>query len=194
MSQATADNAPDVELATVHPHALRWPASRPRVWPHLSFATDGAMLATALVVGGAWARATSSSFSLSWALVLLVLTLASLNRRHLHRPPLPLRIIDPLAAVLVAAPLAISGTVTLRVLLSASDGIGPETVKLGVLAAIFLGAGRAALTLRERCARRLGLSGSRALIVGAGEVGRRLAKRLVETPEFGLHPVGFLDK
>ena len=194
MSQATADNAPDVELATVHPHPLPWPASRPRVWSHLSLATDGAMLAAALVVGGAWARATSSSFSLSWALFLLVLTLACVNRRHLHRPPLHLRVIDTLAAVLLATALAISVTVTLRVLLSASDGIGPETVKLGALAAIFVGAGRVALTFQERRARRLGFSGSRALIVGAGEVGRRLAKRLVETPEFGLHPVGFLDK
>ena len=175
MSQATADNAPDVELATVHPHALPWPASRPRVWSHLSVATDGAMLATALVVGGAWARATSSSFSLSWALFLLVLTLACVNRRHLHRPPLHLRVIDTLAAVFLATALAVSVTVTLRVLLSASDAIGPETVKLGALAAIFVGAGRVALTFQERRARRLGFSGSRALVVGAGGVGRRLA-------------------
>ncbi|HEX3256465.1 MAG TPA: exopolysaccharide biosynthesis polyprenyl glycosylphosphotransferase, partial [Gaiellaceae bacterium] len=69
-----------------------------------------------------------------------------------------------------------------------------ETLRLVVVAALFVGAGRAALTLRERRARRLGVSGSRTLIVGAGQVGRRLAKRLADTPEFGLRPIGFLDK
>jgi exopolysaccharide biosynthesis polyprenyl glycosylphosphotransferase len=194
MSHAAAHSAPDAELATAQPHALPWPASQRRLWPQLSLATDGAMLATSLLVAGGWARATSSSFSLPWALVLLAVTLACVNRRHLHRPPFHLRLIDTLAAVCVATALAISVTVTLRVLLSESEGIGPEMLKLGALTAVFVGAGRAALTVHERRSRRLGVSGSRALIVGAGEVGRRLAKRLVETPEFGLRPVGFLDK
>ena len=194
MSQATVQGAPEVELATVHAQAASWPASQRRLWPQLSLAVDGAMLVTALVVAGGWARATSSPFSLTWAVVLLAVTLACVNRKHLHRPPLHLHVIDTLAAVLVAAALAISVTVTLRVLFAEADGVAPETVKLGALTAILVGAGRATLTLYERRARRLGVSGSRALIVGAGQVGRRLAKRLMQTPEFGLRPVGFLDK
>ena len=194
MSEATVQSAPDVELASVHPQALPWPASQRLLWPRLSLATDGAMLMTGLFVAGGWARATSSSFSVTWALVLLALTLAALNRKQLHRPPLHLRVIDTLVAVVLATALATSITITLRVLLADPTGMVPETVRLAVLTAGFVGAGRAVLTLRERRARRLGLSGSKALIVGAGQVGRRLARRLLETPEFGLRPVGFLDK
>ncbi|MGC0334142.1 FlaA1/EpsC-like NDP-sugar epimerase/dTDP-4-amino-4,6-dideoxygalactose transaminase [Streptomyces sp. SAI-170] len=36
-------------------------------------------------------------------------------------------------------------------------------------------------------------AGLRTVIVGAGEVGRALARDLAQTPEFGLDPVGFLD-
>jgi exopolysaccharide biosynthesis polyprenyl glycosylphosphotransferase len=42
-------------------------------------------------------------------------------------------------------------------------------------------------------ARTRGLDGAPTLIVGAGNVGMRLARRLVASPEYGLLPVGFLD-
>jgi exopolysaccharide biosynthesis polyprenyl glycosylphosphotransferase len=194
MSQATAPSAPDVELASVQPLALPWQATPRRVWPQVSFATDAAMLVTALLVANTWAYATASSLSLPWALAFLLLTVVALNRLHLHRPPLHLRLIDTVAATVVATAVAMSATITLRVVVSDSPGIASETLRLVVVAALFVGAGRAALTLRERRARRLGVSGSRTLIVGAGQVGRRLAKRLADTPEFGLRPIGFLDK
>jgi exopolysaccharide biosynthesis polyprenyl glycosylphosphotransferase len=194
MSQATAPGAPDVELASVQPLTLPWQATPRRIWPQVSLATDSAMLLIAFIVANAWAYAAASSISLPWALTFLLLTLLALNRRHLHRPPLHLRAIDTVAATVVATGVAMSATVTLRVVVNDSVGIASETLRLAVVSALFVGAGRAALTLRERRARRLGVSGSRTLIVGAGQVGRRLAKRLADTPEFGLRPIGFLDK
>ena len=164
------------------------------MWPQLSAATDFAMLLTALLATNAWAHMTASTVSSTWALVFLLVTLLALNRQHLHRAPLHLRVIDTLAAVVVATAIATCVTVTLRVLVTDPDQIAAQTLVSATLAAVFVGAGRVGLTLRERRARRAGLSGSRALIVGAGHVGRKVAKRLAETPEFGLQPVGFLDK
>jgi exopolysaccharide biosynthesis polyprenyl glycosylphosphotransferase len=194
MGQVTAHGAPDVEIAGVQPLSLPWPEQPRRLWPQVSLATDSAMLVAALFCAEVLAHAAGSAMSWFWALVLMVVTLLVLNRKRLHQPPLHLRVIDTLAAVATATAVATSVTVTLRVVLTDFVGIGAESLRLGILAAVLVGAGRVALTLRERHSRRIGTSGSPALIIGAGEVGRRLARRLVETPEFGLRPVGFLDK
>ena len=59
-------------------------------------------------------------------------------------------------------------------------------------AALFLSAGRAGIfSARQRAIRRVG--GRPTLIVGAGKVGHLLARRLLQRPEHGLKPVGFLD-
>jgi exopolysaccharide biosynthesis polyprenyl glycosylphosphotransferase len=54
------------------------------------------------------------------------------------------------------------------------------------------GAGGALLGI-QRIARTRGIDGAPTLIVGAGTVGMRLARRLEQSPEYGLTPVGFLD-
>jgi exopolysaccharide biosynthesis polyprenyl glycosylphosphotransferase len=56
-----------------------------------------------------------------------------------------------------------------------------------------VGAVRLVLLGLQRAARSRGLDGRPTLIVGAGTVGRRLARRLQDQPEYGLTPVGFLD-
>ncbi len=57
----------------------------------------------------------------------------------------------------------------------------------GLLVA-FLIAGRGAIRLRTKSS-----TASPTLIVGAGRVGHLLARRLLERPQMGLRPVGFLD-
>jgi exopolysaccharide biosynthesis polyprenyl glycosylphosphotransferase len=44
-----------------------------------------------------------------------------------------------------------------------------------------------------RTARRRGYVSHRTLVLGAGHVGRQIATALVEHPEYGLRPIGFLD-
>lgn len=61
------------------------------------------------------------------------------------------------------------------------------------LALFFAGFGRIALVFAQRAARHRGLASHLTLIVGAGFVGARIARRLEERPEYGLRPVGFLD-
>ena len=66
-------------------------------------------------------------------------------------------------------------------------------VRAWVLATGLLLAGRGGMTLAERHARVHGTAGSPTLIVGAGRVGRLIARRLMEKPEVGLRPLAFAD-
>ena len=59
---------------------------------------------------------------------------------------------------------------------------------------MYLTASRGGVISSLVAARRSGDAGARTLIVGAGTVGRLLAKRFVEHPEIGLAPIAFLDK
>ena len=85
-------------------------------------------------------------------------------------------------------------TVALRAMFTEASAVAEETLEAWLLATAFVVAGRVWLISSERRARRNGEAGQRALIVGAGNVGRLVAKRLLARPEVGLTPVGFLDK
>src|SRR4051794_35440468 len=70
----------------------------------------------------------------------------------------------------------------------------PSVVEhLWAIALLLVGGLRVGLVAAQRAARSRGLDGRPTLIVGAGAVGQRLARRLEEQPEYGLTPVGFLD-
>lgn len=58
---------------------------------------------------------------------------------------------------------------------------------------LFVCLGRAVGYALLRAGRRSGLLSHRTLIVGAGEIGGQLARTLLDHPEVGLRPVGFLD-
>jgi exopolysaccharide biosynthesis polyprenyl glycosylphosphotransferase len=110
--------------------------------------------------------------------------------RHLR-----IDVLDDLRGTLVDVAVAMMATITLRVLL---DGAPPEaaeqTLRIGVFAAVYVAAGRVFLDLAQAQARRTGETVVPTLIIGAGKIGRTTAKRLLEHPELGLLPIGFLDK
>ena len=69
--------------------------------------------------------------------------------------------------------------------------VGPE---LWLLTAVAVCASRLALQLAQRRARRRGALMTPTLVVGAGGVdGHDVMRRLLSSPEYGLHPVGLLD-
>jgi exopolysaccharide biosynthesis polyprenyl glycosylphosphotransferase len=106
-----------------------------------------------------------------------------------------LDILDDLRATASTVGLATMAVVSLSVLIDDGSQIAStHFVRLGVFAVAYVAAGRTALNLWESESRRLGKDVVPTLIVGAGLIGRTTAKRLLEHPELGLRPIGFLDK
>jgi exopolysaccharide biosynthesis polyprenyl glycosylphosphotransferase len=83
----------------------------------------------------------------------------------------------------------------LRELVSdAPPDLAAQVIRPWAFATVYLAAGRVALHWSQTQARRHGETLRPTLIVGAGRIGRLTARRLLEQPELGLRPIGFLDK
>jgi exopolysaccharide biosynthesis polyprenyl glycosylphosphotransferase len=121
------------------------------------------------------------------------LALAILWGTGLYRRRLRFQLLDDFRLIIGATAIATMATVTLSVLAGTRAG-AVEGVRLWLFATVYLAASRAGVVSSVVAARRRGEEGVPTLIVGAGHVGRLVAKRLVEHPELGLRPVGFLDK
>jgi len=104
-------------------------------------------------------------------------------------------VLDDVRTVLTTTALAAMIVLTLRILLPGDvDDLASQSLRLWAFSAVYLAAGRVAIDWAQLKARRDGELARPTLIVGAGRVGRLTARRLLEHPEFGLRPVGFIDK
>jgi exopolysaccharide biosynthesis polyprenyl glycosylphosphotransferase len=200
----TVENPAEVELRSVQAElelssvqlaaGERWREQRRSSWPWLALAVDAAMLGVAIVLAELASLGSRSAMSSLWAVVFALATLVILYRKSLYRSPLQLRVIDTTLAIVTGTAVASAATISLRVVVGDWVGVTEESVRAWIFATLLLTAGRVALTDYERRGRRAGKFGSPTLIVGAGRVGRLVARRLDEHPEIGLRPVGFLDK
>jgi hypothetical protein len=87
------------------------------------------------------------------------------------------------------------GVLTLRILLPGSvHDLAPQSLRLFAFSAVYLAAGRIAFDWTQLMARRHGDLAKPTLIIGAGRIGALTASRLLQHPELGLQPVGFIDK
>src|SRR5438105_439771 len=131
----------------------------------------------------------------AWLFVYAGLVLLALHSRRMYSWHLRLQVLDDVRDVLTATLLAGMTLLTLRILLpGAIDDLAGQSIRLWAFSAFYLSAGRIALDWAQLTARRQGDVAKPTLIVGAGRVGRLTARPLQEHPEFGLRPVGFLDK
>jgi exopolysaccharide biosynthesis polyprenyl glycosylphosphotransferase len=163
-------------------------------WAGACLALDLAMLAGATAASGLGAgRAGVGAIPLLWAGLFAVVAVCLWAIRGLYRLPLRLRILDDLGRIVTATAVAGMTVISFRLLLGEDGTVATETVRLTVFAAVYVGAGRVALSLAATGWWRVGSLGRPTLIVGAGVVGRRVARRLLEQPELGLQPVAFLD-
>jgi exopolysaccharide biosynthesis polyprenyl glycosylphosphotransferase len=166
---------------------VSWELARPLV--------DAAMLLVACfaAVLGAQAAGVSSPPIASLAgfagLVLILLALRGTYRQRI-RPEL----LENLRGIVAATALAAMTVLTLRELFAAPPELAAQTIRPWAFATAYLAAGRIALHWSHLQARRQGEAMRPTLIVGAGRIGRLIAKRLLATPELGLRPIGFLDK
>ena len=110
-----------------------------------------------------------------------------------YAPRVRLDVIDDIR--LAFASTATAGMIAISVTsLTSSVVDASQVLVLWLSSSALLAVGRigsTGITLHRRRTRRLGMN---TLIVGAGQVGRLTARRLLDHPEFGLQPVGFLDK
>ena len=132
--------------------------------------------------------------SLVWAVVYAVLVTAGLHVRRLYAPTLTWTPLDDAAKIVGTTATVATAIIAARVLIEDDTDGARFAVRLWVFTAVWLCAGRLGMAIALQRLRRAGEATRNTLIVGAGEIGTRLARRLMSRPELGLHPVGFLDK
>ena len=156
---------------------------------------DAAILTLAVFVERLSGHAVGASqLSLTWFLLFPPLTIALLGAARMYRPRLRLQLLDDLKTIAGATAIAAMTTISISVLVGGQTELAVQGVRLWLFSTVYLTASRGGVISSLVAARRAGEAGSRTLIVGAGSVGRLLARRLVEHPEIGLRPVAFLDK
>jgi exopolysaccharide biosynthesis polyprenyl glycosylphosphotransferase len=122
---------------------------------------------------------------------LVVVGLVASWRGYARR--LRLEALDDLRLTFTSTAVATMTILGIDALRSAEEpGIYPA-LRLWLLATVLLAVGRLGSNLIVAWARSSSRTAATTIIVGAGRVGRLTAIRLLDHPEFGLHPIGFLD-
>ena len=159
----------------------------------LSF--DLALLTLAAAVAHVWSHGENVPGRVLWPALLAVIVVSMSYARGAYRRRLKLDSLDDVVSTVWTMLVATSIVVTLQVLVDANAGTAArDTARLGLVALVLVAAGRVAVNLWQLHTRRQGETLVPTLIVGAGDIGRTTAKRLLEQPGLGLRPVGFLDK
>lgn len=155
---------------------------------------DAVMLSLASATAVFAAPGPTTVRDLVWGFLYALLTIVILQARGFYRPRLHEAAVDMVARVFAATSIAAMMLTFVRALVYDDPELMHQTLRLWAFALVFLGAGRLGITLDRRRALRRGETGFNTLIVGSGSVGHLIAQRLVDRPEMGLRPIGFLDK
>jgi exopolysaccharide biosynthesis polyprenyl glycosylphosphotransferase len=121
-------------------------------------------------------------------LVMVLLALGSLYRRRTARG-----LLDELRAVVIAPGLAAMIVTFFTLLLNDDRYAARQSLREWILAAACLALVRTGIRVANLQRWRRGEGGHPTLIVGAGQVGHLIAQRLLDRPQTGLRPVGFVD-
>jgi exopolysaccharide biosynthesis polyprenyl glycosylphosphotransferase len=196
LTEPTTTAAPEQVELLAHPAALEAPRTHAgSAWQRARIGVDCAMLAVAAFVaqlgaGAAGVPATPAR----WLILYGALVVAISSSRGAYAWRIRLHAIDDLWSVVATTAFAGMAVLSLRVLLGDDAAVSDQVLRLWAFSAVYVGGGRIALDWSQVKARRVGEFVKPTLIVGAGQIGARTAKRLLDHPEFGLKPVGFLDK
>jgi exopolysaccharide biosynthesis polyprenyl glycosylphosphotransferase len=128
-----------------------------------------------------------------WALLFSLVVVTLLAFRGLYSPRLRLQALDDLPILLVTTAAAGMALIAAHVL-TGGDSHAEWAVRYWLFATSGIVLGRTTLHAAQVSARRHGEGTRQTLIVGAGRLGHRVARRLLERPQLGLEPIGFLDK
>jgi exopolysaccharide biosynthesis polyprenyl glycosylphosphotransferase len=125
-----------------------------------------------------------------WLALYLTLTIATIAARRGYRFQLKTSPFEYVGRVVGATALSATLIIAARVVLDPDPSAATEVVRIWAFSTVYLIGGRVAADLAVH---RTVAGGLNTLIVGSGEIGNTLARRLVERPELGLRPVGFVD-
>lgn len=192
--ESTTDSA---SLPVVAPSpSRRVPRVSARAWAALAPVADAFVLTLAVAVERISSGAVGANgVSVGWVFGFPAIAITLLATGGLYRHRLRLSVLDDLRTIAGATAIASMATITLPVLFGDNTGgLAAQGVRLWLFSTVYLTASRAGLISSVVSARAAGANPVPTLIVGAGSVGRLLAKRLQEHREIGLTPVGFLDK
>ena len=165
-----------------------------RGWSVARVVTDAVLLV--LGVGAAHVGAPAAGIStdqggLEWAFPPLVLLTLALGRAYADR--IHTRFIDELVTVVSATSLGAIGLIALAAFLDPGADPAPLIARAWLFGTMYVAGGRLLLGVTRRQLRAAAAIGRPTLIVGAGQIGARVERRLERQPELGLRPVGYLD-
>jgi exopolysaccharide biosynthesis polyprenyl glycosylphosphotransferase len=165
-----------------------------RTWALVSLSLDAAMLVAASAAAEIGAGAAGvSALNVFWDTAFGLVAVGFLASRGLYRLGLWTKPLDDLGRVTMAVGLAAMSVVSLRVLFFGDATSAPAALREAAFAVVYVGAGRVALYWSVSNAYARGDLVRPTLIVGAGRVGRVVARRLLSHPQLGLKPIAFLD-
>jgi exopolysaccharide biosynthesis polyprenyl glycosylphosphotransferase len=159
------------------------------------FALDVLMLVVAAVVAHLSSDASGSEPAPTpWVLSFSAIVVLGLALSGAYRPRFVPHFLDDVRSVLGATAIAAMVVTFARVLTADDPYVATQEARAWLFAATYVIAGRGGFQLVQSRARRRGDIAEPTLILGAGKVGRLIATRLRERPEFGLRPVAFFDE
>jgi exopolysaccharide biosynthesis polyprenyl glycosylphosphotransferase len=164
------------------------------LWTVLCVVVDAALLVlanAAALVGAPAAQADVADQELIWIFPALVV--AILAAKGTYQDRIDLRVIDSIGRVAAATSLAAISLIAAAALLDPAAEPAALISRAWLFATVYVAGGHMLLAWTRRGARATRLIAKPTLIVGAGQVGARVERRLAAQPELGLEPIGFLD-
>ena len=163
-------------------------------WALFRLVVDAAMLTlgvAAALLGAPAAQMPLSGAELVWFMP--VVTIGLLAVWKMYGKAFHLRAVDGMGQVVGATSLAAISMIAATALFEPTSDPGPLIARAWLFGTLYLGGGRLFLWWTQRRARIERIIAKPTLIVGAGQVGSRVERRLTTQPELGLLPVGYLD-
>jgi exopolysaccharide biosynthesis polyprenyl glycosylphosphotransferase len=159
----------------------------------IQLAVDAAALAVAALFAEIATRRAESAIPAQWLVLFPLLVLVFLSADRPHTRTLRPHVLDEVRLIVTRTALAAMIVITFRALLEVGPGAAGPTARQWLLAAVCLSAARVVPAYFLLRAHTRGEAGIPTLIIGAGRVGKLVARRLHQYPELGLRPIGFLD-
>ena len=162
-------------------------------WNLLRPALDALMLVVAVLVALRWPGEPVPAAS-GWPLIVFPpAVMGMLALRGMYRRRLRVSILDGIAPVVSGISFGAMALVAAEIYAFNQQLESSVVVHLWGAAVLGVGSGRIGSAWAQRAARARVLIGRPTLIVGAGQVGAKVARRLQANPDYGLRPIGFLD-